>query len=103
MHSCGRSLLQASVAFMAAGQAAGAELVQLEPAAADVAEAACGCEDSSGEDEDAEQGDAPSSCEYQAWVLPLQPGQNVFNLTLPSGEWEAADQVGASVCLLVAV
>jgi hypothetical protein len=27
-----------------------------------------------------------SSCEYQAWLLPLQAGQNVFNLTLPGEE-----------------
>jgi hypothetical protein len=30
-----------------------------------------------------EAGGSGGSCEYQAWLLPLQAGQNVFNITLP--------------------
>lgn len=67
-----------------AGQQEEAE--ELEPAPADVAEEACGCDSSSdGDEEDS------GSCEYAAWVLPLLAGQNMFNVTVVAPANSSAD------------
>jgi hypothetical protein len=100
----GSSLQQASSAAKvarAAGRGQAAAL--LAPASNAVAGSACGCEGSeelsmrsiattmsSSSDRGSgsmssrdEAGGSGGSCEYQAWLLPLQAGQNVFNITLP--------------------
>ena len=97
-----RSSLQAdptsaAKVLRAAGRGQAAAL--LAPASNAVAGSACGCEgdvDIEAMSSNPDSGDlstqnivttlSSSSCEYQAWLLPLQAGQNVFNLTLPGEE-----------------